>query len=107
MYWLTLLAGLGLFLSPFVLGIASHMADVRLGILFGLVIVSASLWEFGEPGRTRWPAVIICLGGLAVVVASFILGALGHTHMLGAGMALGTTAAVLGMRGFVRHRASG
>ncbi len=107
MYWLTLLVGLGLYLSPLVLGITTHVADMRLGILFGMIIVLASLWEFGDPGRTCWPAAIICLGGLAVVVASFLLGTLGHTRMFGAGLALGATAVALGVRGLTRKRTLG
>ena len=106
MYWMTLLAGLALFIAPLTLGLATHLVDARMGILLGIVIFSASLWELAEPGRTRHPAAIICLTGLAAIVASFLLGATGHPRMLGAGAALGTIAAVLGAHGLTRGRAS-
>lgn len=96
MFWFTLLVGFGLYLSPLILGIATHVPDVRLGLVLGMTIGTASFWGLFDEQAGRWPAAIICLAGLMTVMTALLLSTDGHTRWLSAALPLGSLAAGLG-----------
>lgn len=102
MYGISLLLGLGLYLSPAILGFANHISDSRISFISGIVIFSSSIWEYGDPGATKWPAIFIGLSGLVVTVSGFFLGSMGHTHLLIIGIVIGVPTTLLGARDYMR-----
>ena len=104
MNWITLLLGLGLYLSPAILGFADHIPDSRISILPGMVIMSVAFWKFGDPDAGKWPPILLCLSGITVIAGSLLLGGMGHTHLLKIGIVTGVPTTLLGAWKFMRKR---
>ncbi|MFQ5435212.1 MAG: hypothetical protein ACE5FD_10080 [Anaerolineae bacterium] len=103
--WVTLLLGVGLFLSPAILGFADHIPDSRISILPGMVIMSVAFWKFGNPDAGKWPPILLCLSGITVIAGSLLLGGIGgHTHLIVVGFVTGVPVILLGARGYMRTR---
>jgi hypothetical protein len=103
-YGISLLLGLGLYVSPVIFDFANHISDSRIIFISGIVIFSSSIWEYWDPEATKWPAIFIGLSGLVVTISGFLLGSMGHTHLLILGIVAGVPTTLLGAREYMRTR---
>jgi len=98
MYWITLLTGLGLFISPFVFDVALHLVDARTSIILGIVIGSASIMGFGDLRTPRWVPIVIGLAGSLAIISGVLLAVFGHPRLFWSSVLLGAMTLAIGLR---------
>lgn len=81
-HWVTLLAGLGLYILVLVPGLLPHTLDSVVVILAGVTIASISVFGFGSTHVDGRLAILMVGTSLAILVAGILLARQGHNNLL-------------------------
>jgi len=74
MYWLTGILGLALAVAPFLLGYSNHQMAMWTGVILGIVVLAASIFEALDESHAKWEWWIAGIAGLLAVIAPFVFG---------------------------------
>ncbi|MEZ4659799.1 MAG: SPW repeat protein [Caldilineaceae bacterium] len=74
MYWLTGVLGLALAVAPFLLGYSDHQMAMWTGIVLGVVVLVASIFEALDDSKAKWEWWVAGVAGLIAVIAPFVFG---------------------------------
>ncbi|MEZ4711038.1 MAG: SPW repeat protein [Caldilineaceae bacterium] len=74
MYWLTGVLGLALAVAPFLLRYSDHQMAMWTGVILGLVVLVASVFEALDESKAKWEWWVAGIAGLIAVLAPFVLG---------------------------------
>jgi bacteriorhodopsin len=73
MYWVTGILGLALAVAPFLLGYSDHQMAMWTGIILGVVVLAASIFEALDESKAKWEWWVAGIAGLVAVIAPFVL----------------------------------
>lgn len=74
MYWLTGILGFALAVAPFMLGYSDQRMAMWSGVVLGMVVVLASIFEAMDTSKAKWEWWVAGLAGLLAVIAPFVFG---------------------------------